>query len=295
MENIDLTQTVPTQTVTYLGAVGMLIISTIIILMFIFFKRYKARVMPLLLGILSYFLFGFIGYNLIIALMIKLPGFEVAYTNNKAVFTVIFLVIFVSLFTLARIISMKIMYPNYDRPGDVLIFGLGIGMCDALLYVWSSITLTVWAGAINSSGLTELFKDFSQEDMISNYNSFALLFTAPSILWILLCISSMIDVLLNCILAILIFGVVSKKIPTWWYAASAAINFLVILPFQLYEGSSSMGVIIPFVIKIVVFIVAVFVIYRVDTNDIGGIIRFTGKKEIKRSSGMPKFGKLSNK
>jgi len=295
MENIDLTQTVPTDTVNYLGVVGMFIVSSIFILMFIMFKRYKARIMPLLMGILAYLIFGFVGYNVIISLIFKIPGFEVAYNNNTVVFAGMFLVVFVAMFTAARIICMKIMYPNYERPGDVLIFGLGISMCEALLYVLSSITLVVWASGINASGMTELFKDFTQEDIVSSYNSISLLFTAPSILWILLCISSIMDILLNCGLAILTFGVVSKKIPTWWYAVSAAINFFVILPFKLYDVSSTMGVIIPFIIKVVLFIVAVFVIYRVDIDHIGGIIRYTGKKDIKISTGMPKFGKLSNK
>jgi len=295
MENIDMTQTVSADTVTYLGTVGMLIITSIIILLFIFFKRYKARFAPLLMGIVAYFLFAFVGYNIIVSLMFMIPGFEVAYNNNTVVFTVIFLAIIVALFTVARIICIHIMYPNYDRPGDVLIFGLGIGMCEALLYVLTSIVLGVWASGINSSGMTELFKNFTPEEVISNYNSFSLIFTAPSILWVLLCFSAIMDIVLNCGLAILTFGVVSKKIPKLWYLVCAAINFLVILPFKVYDDSSTMGVIIPFAIKIVVFIIAILVIYRTDKNYIGGIISFTGKKETNLSSKMPRLGKLSNK
>jgi len=294
MENIDMTQTVSSDTVGYLGVVGMIIISSIFILIFIMFKRYKARFIPFLVGILAYCLFVFMGYNMIASLIFKAPGFEAAY-NNSAVFNGINLLVFVAMFTVARIISMKMMYPKYDRPGDVLIFGLGISMCEALLFVFSSMILGTWATGINASGMTELFKDFTQEDVISYYNSISLLFTAPSILWILLCISSIMDIVLNCGLAVLTFGVVSKKIPVWWYSVCAAINFLVILPFKLYDTSSTMGVIIPFAIKTVLFIVAIYAIYRVDTNDIGGIIRFKGKSQTKISTGMPKFGKLSNK
>jgi len=295
MENIDLTQTVPSETVNYLGTIGMIIVSTIIILLIIFCKRYKARFAPLLMGILAYFLFAFAGYNIIISLMYMIPGFEVAYNNNTAVFSILFLIVFVAMFTAARIICMKIMYPNYVRPGDVLILGLGIGMFEALIYALSSIVLSAWAAGINTSGMTELFKDFTQEEIISNYSSISLLFTAPSILWILLCISAIMDMLLNCGLAILTFGVVSKKIPTWWYAVCAGINFFVILPFKLYDTSSVIGVIIPFAIKTILFIIAVYIFYRMDTTYIGGLLRSSGKNNIKISTGMPKFGKLSNK
>jgi len=168
-------------------------------------------------------------------------------------------------------------------------------MFEALFYVLSSITLVVWAAGINDVGLTELFKDFTEAEKITNYNSISLLFTAPPILWILLCISSIMDMVLNCGLAVLTFGAVSKKIPTWWYFATAAINFFVLLPFKVYDTSSTMGVIIPFAMKTILFIVAVVVIFKIDSNNIGGIISYTGKNNTKISSGMPKFGKLSNK
>jgi len=295
MENIDLTQTVSTTTVSYLGTVGMLIISSIFILMFIFFRRHKARIAPLLMGLLAYFLFGFVAYNIIFTLITMIPGFEVSYKINTVFFTIVFLFVFVALYTVARIISMKIMAPNYDRPGDVLIFGLGLSMLESLLYAFSSITLVVSAAGINSTGMAELFKDFSPEEVTSFYNSISLLFTAPPILWMLLCISTIMDMILNCGLAVLTFGVVNKKIPTWWYFATAAINFFVLLPFKLYDTSSTIGVIVPFAIKTILFIAAIVVIFKVDTNNIGGMIRYSGKNNIKVSSGMPKFGKLSNK
>lgn len=294
MENIDLTQTVSGDTINYLGGVAVLIISAILVLMVIFFKRYKARFIPLVMGVFGYVLLAYFGYNIIITLIFAIPGAELAYTNNTTVFQIIFLVIFVAMFTAARIISMNIMSANYNRPGDVLIFGLGIGMCDALLYLLSSLTLVVMATGINNSGMTELFKDFTETDLINTYNSISLLFTAPSILWLLLAFSSIFDIFLNCGLAVLTFGVVSKKIPTWWYAVSAGINFIVVLPFKLYDASSEMGVILPFAIKTVFFVVALYGIYKIDTNEIGGIISYTGKNDnFNKTSSMPKFGKLS--
>lgn len=296
MGNIDMTQTVSKDTINYLGVVGILIISTIIVLMFIFFKRHKARVIPLLVGILGYIVFMFIGYNIMISLIFSIPGVQSIYDNNPKILTVLFLVVFVAMYMAARIIIGNVLFANYDQPGDVLAFGLGIGLCDALLYTFSSLTLMVMATGINTSGMTELFKDFTEADMISTYDSISLLFTAPSVLWILLGISAVFDILLNCGLAILTFGVVSKKIPTWWYLICALINFIVILPFKFYDSTSTIGVIIPFAIKALFFLAAVYLINKTDSNSIGGIISYRVKNDFgKKDFKLPRFGKFKNK
>lgn len=297
MENIDFTQTVSGDTINYLGAVGILIISTILVLLFVFIKRYKARFIPFLLGILAYALFVGLGYNLIVTLIFSAPGVQDAYSDNPTVLTGVFLLVFVAMYSAARIIIGRKMFDNYDHPGDVFIFGLGLGMCDALLYTFSSISLVIWANGINSAGMTELFKDFSEADMVSTYNSISMLFTSPSILWILLCVSAIFDILLNCGLAVLVYGVVKQKLPTWWFAVSAFINFVVVLPFKYYNTASEIGVILPFVIKTVLFAAAMYVIYKVDANDIGGLISYTNKDIPlrKKEFRLPGFGRSRNR
>lgn len=213
MADIDLTQTVSKDTVNYLGMCGVLILSAIFILMFIFFKRYKARFIPLLMGILGYVIFPFFAYNIISSIFISIPGVEEGFSYNVIMLKIIILIIFIAMFTVARIVIGKILFQNYDRPGDILNFGLGIGLCDAIMYAFSTLTLTVWSIGINSSGMAELFKDFSETEMISNYDSISIMFTAPSILWILLAVSAVMDIVLNCGLAVIIYGVISKKIP----------------------------------------------------------------------------------
>lgn len=296
MGNIDMTQTVSKDTINYLGVVGIIIISAIIILTIIFLKRHKARVIPLFVGILGYIVFILIGYNIIISLILTIPGVQSNYDNNPQIFTVIFLVVFVAIYMAARIIIGNALYNHYNQPGDVLMFGLGIGLCDALLYAFSSLTLIVWAIGINTSGMTELFKDFSEADMISTYNSISLLFTAPSILWVLLGISAVFDILLNCGLAVLTFGVVSKKIPTWWYLICAFINFIVLLPFKFYESTSITGVLIPFAIKTIFFLAAMYLIYKTDEKSIGGIIGYRTKNDNnKKVFKLPRVGRFNNK
>mgnify|MGYP000332153179 FL=1 len=57
METIDLTQTLPAGTSSMLSAVGILMLSAIIVLVVVIMKRWKARVMPGILGVIAYAVF----------------------------------------------------------------------------------------------------------------------------------------------------------------------------------------------------------------------------------------------
>lgn len=295
MENIDLTQSLPAGVTSYLGAGGIIIISAIIILLFIFIKNYKGKIAPLLLGILSYVVFMIMGYNLIVTLCFMIPGFTASYEYNEILFTILFLVVFVLLMTVGRIVSIKIMQANYDQAGDMLNFGLGLGVCDAIICAFSTLTLMIYATGINNVGMEALFKDFTEAEIISSYNTISSLFTSPVYFWAILGLSAVIDLILNCGLAIIVFGAVTKKIPSWWYMASAGMNFAVILPFKLYDTSSSFGIIFPFAIKTILFMASILVIYKVDNKFLDGMIAFKSKKLYSTDKKMPKFGKLSNK
>ena len=64
METIDLTQTLPAGTSSMLSAGGILMLSAIIVLVVVIMKRWKARVMPGILGVIAYAVFVFIFANL---------------------------------------------------------------------------------------------------------------------------------------------------------------------------------------------------------------------------------------
>lgn len=293
--NIDLTQTVPSETITYLNLSQILIISTIVILTFVFFKRYKSRFMPLVTGILGNVIFTVIGYNLITYLIFSIPGMNEGYENNQLILKLMFFIVYIILFTLARYIVGRYLFQIYNRPGDILSFGLGMGICDGIMYSVTSITFSIWSTGINKTGMVELFKDFSESEITTTYNSISTLFTSPSILWVLLGLSVIIDILLNCGLAVIIYGAINKKITSIWVYISALINYVVIIPFKIYDETSYNNIVTLFLIKTILFVGSMYIIYRIDNEYIGGIISYNGKGDLKKSSGMPKFGKINRK
>lgn len=296
MENIDLTQTVTSDTVNMLSAGGIVIISCIFVLMFIFFKRYRAKFIPLITGIIGYIVFCFIGYSVLSALVYLIPGIANQSEQNTEAVTVLFLMLSVLMFTVARIVLTKMLQGRYDGPGDVMMLGLGLGMGDAVMYAFSTFTMIVWCSAINSSGLAEVFRDFTEVDAISTYNDISILFTAPAIHWILCGISAVLDIVLNIALAMVNYGVTDGKLPKYWYAISTAMNFCVLLPFKFYDRATFNGTVIPFAIKAVAFAAVIYIVYQVNVKYLDSMLSYNGKNAPKAGgSHMPKFGKLNQK
>ena len=74
METIDLTQTLPAGTSSMLSAGGILMLSAIIVLVVVIMKRWKARVMPGILGVIAYAVFVFIFANLATSALALIPS-----------------------------------------------------------------------------------------------------------------------------------------------------------------------------------------------------------------------------
>lgn len=72
---IDMSQTVPDSTASLISAGGMVILSVFLVLLFVIFIRYKAKIMPLIAGVLGYVIFIFMGSNFVISI---LPGLRKA-------------------------------------------------------------------------------------------------------------------------------------------------------------------------------------------------------------------------
>lgn len=86
METIDLTQTLPAGTSSMLSAGGILMLSAIIVLVVVIMKRWKARVMPGILGVIAYAVFVFIFANLATSALALIPSIDNTFYNNPATY-----------------------------------------------------------------------------------------------------------------------------------------------------------------------------------------------------------------
>ena len=289
IENIDMTRKVADSVVTYLGAGGILIVSAIFVLLFIFIKRYKSSIMPLFMGILAYVVFGFLGYTILTSAIVSIPGIRAVYENNATTVVIMFTIILVLLYTVARIITMHVLKDKLKTPGDVFTAGLGLGLCEAVLYGFTILALTTWCAGINSQGLQAIFEGFSQEQVseqyiIETYSQISGLFESPSELWLLLGISYVMDIIVNVGLMMIHNGVLSEKLPKMWYGIAIIMNFITVLPFKIYDGTSASNIWTMFGIKVIAVAACLYVVYMVDRNYLGSMLKYDAKAGISKAS-----------
>lgn len=296
LSSIDMTQTLPYNVNAMMNTGGIILASVFIVLCAIIFIRYKAKIAPLMLGLVAYVAFIFMGSNIVINL---LPEF--ASTTNKAsgIEVCMKALILTLFFTLARICVANIMKGRYDGPGDVMISGLSLGIGDGIVYgITTIMSLGVLATSISQVGLGEILlgHDLPADQALELYeNSILPLINAPVITWALMGVSLCMDLVLNVGFMMLTCGAVNGKLTKDWHWLVAGMNFIILLPYTfnaIYYTSLS-EVIISFGIKVVLFGAMVAIIYQVDKHQLGSML----KKDLRgyKYEKMPHFGNLKNR
>ena len=221
MENIDIDfgQTVSSGAVSMLVAGAILVLSVLIVAIIITAKRWKGRAIPLLLGLLSYVIFGFMFSQMFMSIIRLIPSVDMSFTYNSSSYIVVYNIVFVVGLAIARWFTVKLMADKYNRAGDVILAGTGIALGDAvMMYGLSVLSYYVYAQAISASGLQKVVEDMlssglSAEEVMTEYTAnMAQLFNAPEPLWFIMGLAAVLDIVLNIILCIVVYGSVKKQI-----------------------------------------------------------------------------------
>lgn len=293
---IDMTQTVPNDAVGMLSAGGLTILTVFLALLFVMFVRYKAKVVPLLLGVIGYIIFIFMGSNLVIGMLPEFASADGSVSGIEVCVTAIIMTLF---YTVARIIIANIMKGRFEGPGDVLVAGLAFGVGDAAVFgVTTIMTLMVLANSINQVGMQEMLANMglSSEAALNLYvTSIYPIIASPSIVWLLAGISISMDMLMNVGLMMINCGVAGKKLNANWYIISALINFAMLLPFtfNIMHYTKLVDVIIAFTIKLVMFAVFAYMVVVIDDKYLGSLLKMDLKGYTYER--MPHFGNLRRK
>ena len=115
METIDLTQTLPAGTSSMLSAGGILMLSAIIVLVVVIMKRWKARVMPGILGVIAYAVFVFIFANLATSALALIPSIDNIFYNNPATYNIVYALFATAGFTAARVVTGYMLNERFER------------------------------------------------------------------------------------------------------------------------------------------------------------------------------------
>lgn len=263
MENIDIDfgQTVSSGAVSMIVAGAILVLSVLIVAIIITAKRWKGRFVPLLLGVLSYVVFGFMFSQMFMSIIRLIPSVDMSFTYNSSSYIVVYNIVFAVGLAIARWFTVKLMTDKYNREGDVILAGTGIALGDAvMMYGLSVLSYYVYAQAISASGLQKVVEDMlssglSAEEVMTEYTSnMAQLFNAPELLWLIMGLATVLDILLNIILCMVAYGSVKKQINYMFPYYAIIIQFVSNILFQVYNPYSLVNIIILFAVKLVVVI-----------------------------------------
>lgn len=263
MENIDIDfgQTVSSGAASMLVAGAILVLSVLIVAIIITAKRWKGRVIPLLLGLLSYVIFGFMFSQMFMSIIRLIPSVDMSFTYNSSSYIVVYNIVFAVGLAIARWFTVKLMADKYNRAGDVILAGTGIALGDTvMMYGLSVLSYYVYAQAISASGLQKVVEDMlssglSAEEVMTEYTAnMAQLFNAPEPLWFIMGLATVLDIVLNIILCIVAYGSVKKQINYMLPYYAILIQFVSNILFQVYNPYSLANIIILFTIKLVVVI-----------------------------------------
>lgn len=257
--NINYDKTVSNATVSMISAGAILVISVLIVLLVLVIKRWKGRFIPLALGVLSYVVFGFMFSQFLMSVLSLIPNVDQSFTYNTNAYVVIYNILLAAGFGIARWFTAKMMTDRYNRTGDVLMAGTGLAIGDTVItYALSMFTFFVYAQAISANGLEKFISDMfnsgmAESDVITLYTSnVSQLIDSPAILWFLMAVSAVLDIVLNIMLFMVVYGVVKKQV-NYMYAYYAIIaQFVSNIMFQLYNAFSLTNIIVLFIVKLVI-------------------------------------------
>lgn len=261
IEEIDYSLTLAQGTPEMLLAGGILALSVFLVMFIVIKKRWGAAVLPFFVGFVAFTLVRMFVMLIESALML-VPSIDQAFEYNENALAVIDCILAATGYMAARWVLIKALDAKYKKQGDIMIAGLGMGFGDALLYGLTTVSNYVWCIAIDNGSLEQAFEGLSASEALTTFQSLTDLFYAQSYLWLLMGLSTAIDIVLHVLLTMVIYGVYNRQLPSMWNSISTVIYFAVVLPFQLYDAQTQGSIVACFGIKAVLFAGVIIYITR---------------------------------
>lgn len=266
---MDLTRTVPADTVAFMTAGGIILLSMIIVMAIIIVKRYDAKFLPAVVGIVTYFILAYGAGEGLIMILSYVPGLF----NSLVVYCIIRAIIIAGFLAVGRHIIFSVFLKDTPEFGDSLIIGLGIGAGAALMFGIDLISGITVCNIVNNIGLETLVSDLTAEEAESLVASIEIFFTLDKTVYLLRSINVVIDVLFNIVICEVAYGVSRKLLEFKWSIIAAAFNAAVLLPSVLFDYGFIGNAYMATGIKLAIFVAVVLVVLNLDSRYIGGKLR----------------------
>lgn len=284
----------PKESLDFIGYGGVVIVSVLFIIAFLLIMRYSAKLMPGLLGLLSYLVVVYVGTELATLALTFIPEINTLLFGSALMFCITRAILMAVFLHLTRLVVLKFSARKNDFSlGDAMMGGFGMAISQAIVSGMELIYLSTLGNTINEYGMDYLLTGMSAEDIDSVMQSVEKTISLPASFFLLKGINIAVDVVFCVAAAVIMYAVIKKGLESYWYAITVGLNVLaLVLGFAGdYEVTGEYAWMT--MLKVGVLAVFAVLVLRVDGQYLGGELRSFDKLK-KRSGKMPKVGNTKN-
>lgn len=302
----DLSRTVPTLTIFFVSASGILLLCFAIGLVLMTKRKVGLRLFPVLYGFTAYLLFYVLLGGFLTSIASLMLGEEIS-TANLVIARLISLLLSTAALVGGRFFAMWFIRKYYSDYCDAYGIGAGISLTEALLTGITIFLNYCLCMTINNVGLTELANSYeSVEEASQQLASIWIFFDNPSYTYLLSGIESIMFLIFNTMISVLFYAVYHGDMKRIHILTITALQALIYFPGNFYSSGLLFSRVGCFVTETVIFAGCILFFLRIHNTFYRDVIPPVtvsrkskgGKGSPAGSSGqkkMPDFNKNINK
>lgn len=299
----DLGRTIPTLTIFFIAASGILLLCFGIGLILMTRRYVGLRFFPVLYGATAYLLFYFMIGSFISGLISMSVPADAG--TGIIVFTrFLVLIITSALIVGGRFFAMWFIRKYYPEYCDAYGIGVGVSLTEAII---TGITIFLnysLCRTLNTSGLESLVNSFdSVDEAVTQLEAVLVFYDNPSYTYIFSGVESIMFMIFNTMISVMFYGVFHGELGKVHLLSIIGLQTLIYLPGNLYSSGFLFNRITCFMTEVLIFAACTLLFLRIhntcfkDITPPAGSAGAKRKKNVNGSAGskMPDFNKNINK
>lgn len=282
---------VPAQTISFLEANLMIVISVVFVLGFILIMRYSAKIVPALVGVLSYVVFGLLGTECVCMLAGSVQGIGRLIFSNVLGYCVFRAVILALMYHAARFLTVKIVLKENCTIGNTMAAGLGNAAGLAVVTGIEYMVSSALASTINELGIDAMLEGYDEQQTEMMIQSVTTLVTSQPVTYLLRGIATALDMAALVILCVFLYGILEKKLPPVYHWIIIGVNAAVILPTNLIEYYNPQQAVLFTIVKITIVVFMFWGMLYVDSRYLGKAFAEVNANKYQTTGHLPRMKK----
>lgn len=282
---------VSTGSITTMTLAGVAAFASLVVSLFVLFKKYKAKFMPLIIGAICYFGFAYMLYMIVEAMLLSIPGAKDV-VDKTIVTSIIRTALPLGITSALGIyVGGKVLFANktdnrFATVQNAMIFAVGFAFVTTTYVAFNYLTYVSVAQAINETGIDVLLAvmtdaDESVEQMMVNMcNSSPFSYLVGGL-------SRVVVLLFEMAVCTVVFAVLRKGMNKMYLWIVMAMQVVFAFPQTIIETGYKVNWYVSLLVEVVLAAVAIYIAIKEAKPLTYGDIEKAVKKEEKKA--FPKF------